>query len=145
MIVLRNKLFTGLDDGFEGKKGDIIRDRNLKKSDSYKNFGPWVVRLSDNAQDQYEDPESEFSEKDLNTIDSIIEELKTKPFSGSFKQHPLWEFRDKTHECVVWSSVINEKNRLNYLIFKKQNIIVVTNLIGHAVIDHEYAIRPKLN
>lgn len=144
MIILRNKLFTGWADGFGGKKSDIIRDRNLKKSDSYKNYGPWRVELCEVAQDQYEDPDSKFTEKDLNTIDAIIEEIKTKPFSGNYGQHPLWEFRDKTHECVVWSAVINEKDRLNYLIFKTQNFIQVTNLIGHTVIDKEYAVRPKI-
>lgn len=144
MIVLRDKLFTGLGDGFGGKRNDIIRDRTLKKLDSYKNFGPWEVELSDNAKLQYEDAEAEFTEKDLSIIDSILLELETKPFSGNYGQHPLWEFRDKTNECVVWSAVINEKNRLNYLIFKTQNYILVTNLIGHTVIDKDYAVRPKI-
>ena len=141
MIVLRNKFFVGLGDGFGGKKGDIVRTCFLKKSDSYKNFGPWEVDLSENARGEYR----EFEDiRDLDRIDKILEEIETHPFQGSVGQHPLWEFYDKVNECVVWSAIINKEDRLNYLIFKQQNYILVTNLVGHFVIDREYAIRPKI-
>lgn len=133
-----------MNDGFGGKKCDIIRDRSLKKSDSYKNFGPWEVDWSENAKMEYEDADSVFTDKDLDVIDKIAIELETKPFQGNYGQHPLWEFRDKSHECVVWSSVINKKNRLNYLIFKTQNYILITNLIGHSVLNMEYNVRPNI-
>lgn len=73
-----------------------------------------------------------------------MEELKTKPFQGNFEQHPLWEFYDADNECVVWSAKINKEDRLTYLIFKFQNIILVTNLIGHNVINLPYAKRPDI-
>lgn len=141
MIVLRNKLFVGLDDGFGGKKGDIVRTSFLRKSDSYKNNGPWVVDMSENAKDEYREFEDN---KDVDKIDKILKEIETRPFQGTVGQHPLWEFYDKKNECVIWSAVINREDRLNYLIFKQQNYILVTNLIGHFVIDREYAVRPKI-
>lgn len=143
MIVLRNKLFVGRDDGFEGKKGKIFRVSFLKKSDSYRNFGPWRVKLSDNALEELEDDEV-FSDRDIIKIRKIVKELETRPFQGSFGQHPLWEFDDKDRECTVWSAIIDEGNRLNYLVYKQQNYILVTNLIGHNVINIGYAKRPKI-
>jgi Txe/YoeB family toxin of Txe-Axe toxin-antitoxin module len=77
-------------------------------------------------------------------IREIIEELETKPYQGSYGQHPLWDYRDKTNECVVWSAEIDNENRINYLIFKYQNYILITNIGGHKVIDSEYSIRPKI-
>ena len=142
MIILRNKLFVGWNDGFEGMKGRIKRNPKLKKSDSYRNFGPWKVKLSDNADMEYQDPI--FSDKDLDRIDKILKELETKPFQGAYNQHPLWEFYDTENMCIIWSAEINKENRLNYLIFKQLNYILVTNLIGHFVIDTEYAKRPKI-
>jgi Txe/YoeB family toxin of Txe-Axe toxin-antitoxin module len=139
MIILRKKQFSG-DDGFGGKKGKILRTK-FRKLDSYKPFGPWEVHLTENAEDEY----MEFDVKDRNIISKILEKLKTKPYSGNYGQHPLWEFYDKDNECVVWSAKINDKDRLNYLIFKTQNYILVTNLIGHTIIENSYANRPKLS
>jgi Txe/YoeB family toxin of Txe-Axe toxin-antitoxin module len=136
MILIRNKHFS-LNDGFGGKKGQIIR--STIKLDSYKKFGPWKVELSENAYDNYQ----EFDMDGQKKIDKMLAELRTKPFQGSFGQHPLWNFKDKVDECVVWSAEINDKDRLNYLIFKSQNYILVTNLIGHEVINLGYAVRPK--
>jgi Txe/YoeB family toxin of Txe-Axe toxin-antitoxin module len=139
MIKFKRKIFS-LDDGFGGKKGKIVRSK-FRKSDSYKPFGPWKVELTDNAIDEL----SEFPEEDEVKIKKILEELKTKPYSGNYGQHPLWEFYDKDNECVVWSAKINDRDRLNYLIFKTQNYILVTNLIGHTIIENSYANRPKLS
>lgn len=138
MIEFRQKEFVGLQDGFGGKLGKI--KRSGKKSDSYKNFGPWKVSMSENAEDEYLD----LSKKDEETVDKIIEEIKTKPYQGNYKQHPLWEFYDADNECVVWSAKINDTDRLTYLIFKFQNIILVTNLVGHNVINLPYAQRPNI-
>lgn len=140
MIVLRNKLFVGLNDGFGGKKGRIKRNPRIRRTDSYKNFGPWIVKLSDNAEDEF----MELDKRDKERVKRILKELETKPFQGSCGQHPLWEFEDIDNECVVWSAIINEEDRLNYLIYKQQNYIEVINLIGHVVIDSKYAIRPKI-
>lgn len=125
------------------KKEKIKRNPRIKKSDSYKKFGPWKVKFSDNAKDELCD-DSVFSESDVSKIQKIVKELETKPFQGSFGQHPLWEFHDTNDECVIWSAEINKENRLNYLIFKQLNYILVTNLIGHYVVDTEYAKRPKI-
>ena len=65
--------------------------------------------------------------------------IKTKPFQGNYGQHPLWEFYDLKDECVVWSAEIDDENRMNYLIFKQINYILIINLIGHNVVDIEYA------
>ncbi len=135
MILSRQKLFVGLQDGFGGKKGRIKRTRIFKRSPSYKKFGPWDVDLSENAYDEYQ----EFDDKQQKKIDLMLAELRTKPFQGSFGQHPLWEFYDEDNECVVWSAEIDEENRMNYLIFKQTNTILITNLLGHNIIDIEYA------
>lgn len=137
MLIKREKQFIGLDDGFGGKKGHIIRSG--WKSDAFKKFGPWRVEMSENAKDQYEN--GDLTNKDINKVDLILKELETKPYQGKFGQHPLWNFKDKTDECIVWSAEINDKDRLNYLIFKSQNYILVTNLLGHEVIDLGYAKR----
>lgn len=68
-----------------------------------------------------------------------MEEIAIKPFQGLFGQHPLWEFYDIKNECVVWSAEIDSENRVNYLVFKGINYILVTNLLGHNIIDIEYA------
>lgn len=94
MILIREKRFIGLNDGFGGKKGQIKRLR--RKSDSYKKFGPWIVEMSENALDQY----PELNSEDQKKVDLILEELKTKPYQGSYGQHPLWDFVDTSHECV---------------------------------------------
>jgi Txe/YoeB family toxin of Txe-Axe toxin-antitoxin module len=135
MILLRQKQFTGRDDGFEGKKGDIKRSK-FRRSPSYKKFGPWEVRFSDNAEDEYKE---DLDEKQQRIVDKIMKELETKPFQGNYGQHPLWEFYDSMNECVVWSAEIDDENRLNYLIFKSINCILVINLVGHKVVDIEYA------
>ena len=133
MILSRQKLFGNLSDGFGGKKFDIKRSK-FRRSPSYKKFGPWTVRLSENAYDEYQDLDDESQEK----IDIMISELETKPFQGSYGQHPLWEFYDTTNECVVWSAEIDSENRMNYLIFKQTNDILISNLVGHNVINIEY-------
>ena len=141
MIILRNKSYGNIDDGFKGKKGDIKRVNALfRKSDSYKKDGPWEVEFSERADEEL----NEFSENLRKRIRAIKEELEHHPYEGNYGQHPLWEFYDTKNECVVWSAEINEKNRLNYLIFKQQNYILVTNLIGHNVIDIRYNNRPKI-
>ena len=94
--------------------------------------------MSENALDQYPDLDT----KDQNKVDLILKELEIKPYQGSYGQHPLWDFIDRAHECVIWSAEINDEDRLNYLIFTRQNYILVTNLIGHEVINIEYAKRP---
>lgn len=141
MILLRNKLFVGLGDGFGGKKGKIKRNPKIRRTDSYKNWGPWIVKLSDNADEEF----LELEKKDKEKVLKILKELETKPYQGNYGQHPLWEYDDTVdYDCVVWSAIINDEDRLNYLIFKTQNQIQVTNLIGHTVIDMKYAIRPKI-
>jgi Txe/YoeB family toxin of Txe-Axe toxin-antitoxin module len=138
MIEFRQKEFVGLQDGFGGKLGRI--KRSGKKSDSYKNFGPWEVSLCDSAKDEY----MELNDKDMDRVDKIMKEIETKPYQGNYEQHSLWEFYDADNECVVWSAKINNKDRLTYLIFKFQNIILVTNLVGHNVINIPYAERPNI-
>ncbi len=135
MILGRQKLFVGLQDGFSGKKGKIKRTRIFKRSSSYKKFGPWEISLSENACDEYQ----ELDDKQQKIVDSILKELETKPFQGNYGQHPLWEFYDEDNECVIWSAEIDSENRVNYLIFKSINYILVTNLLGHSIIDIEYA------
>ena len=139
MIVKRQKIFGNLQDGFGGKKNDIVWC-GRHRSSAYNNFGPWIVELSDNADDEY----TGLDDKSAKKVTNIIEELKTKPYQGSYGQHPLWDFRDKNNECVVWSSEIDKENRLNYLIFRYQNYILVTNIGGHRVINHDYAIKQEL-
>lgn len=134
MKLSRQKLFANLNDGFGGKKGDIKRSK-FRRSPSYKKFGPWKVELSENATEEFQ----EFSLEDRQKIQKIVEEIATKPFQGNYGQHPLWEFYDTENECVVWSAEIDSENRVNYLIFKSINYILVTNLIGHNIIDIEYA------
>lgn len=66
MIEFRQKEFVGLQDGFGGKLGRI--KRSGKKSDSYKNFGPWEVSLCDSAKDEY----MELNDKDMDRVDKIM-------------------------------------------------------------------------
>lgn len=139
MILLRQKLFIGLEDGFGGKKGRIFRSKLFKKSDAFEKFGPWIVELSENADNDI----IELDDKDTRKVQDILEELKTKPYQGNYGQHPLWEFYDKDNECVIWSAEINLKDRITYLIFKTHNYILITNIGGHKVIDMEYAVQPK--
>jgi len=91
--------------------------------------------LSENACDEYQ----ELDDKQQKIVDSILKELETKPFQGNYGQHPLWEFYDEDNECVIWSAEIDSENRVNYLIFKSINYILVTNLLGHSIIEIEYA------
>ena len=135
MIVLRQKEFIGLDDGFGGAKGQVIRVG--KKSDAYKKFGPWKIKVEEVAEDDY----SLLSLENRNKVDRILEELKTKPFQGNCGQHPLFEWAIKGQPCVVWSAEINEKDRITYLIYKFQNYISVINIGGHKIADQGYAIR----
>lgn len=134
MILGRQKLFGNREDRFEGKKGEIRRSK-FRRSPSYKKFGPWTVKLSENAYDEYLDLDDDSQAK----VDKMMEELKTKPFQGNYGQHPLWEFYDVMNECIVWSAEIDNENRMNYLIFKNTNDVVIINLIGHNVVDIEYA------
>lgn len=138
MIEFRQKEFIGLQDGYGGKLGKI--KKSGKKSDSYKNFGPWEVRFCEAADDEF----LELEDKDANTVREIKKHLEKNPFFGKYGQHPLWEFYDEDNECVVWSAKINDKDRLTYLIFKFQNIVLITNLIGHNVINLPYAQRPNI-
>lgn len=140
MIILRNKQFAASydPDGFGGKSGRIVLVGKLfRKSVTYNKLGPWRVELTENADNELREPDH-WTNADIIKIDKIIEEIKLKPYQGSLGQHPLWNFRDKDNECVIWSAEINKEDRLNYLIFKQQNYILVTNLIGHNVIDINY-------
>lgn len=139
MIVKRQKCFIGLDDGFAGLKGLIYRVG--KKSDAYKKFGPWEVVMTDNAIDEY----NELDKTNRDIVDNILKELETKPFQGNYGQHPLWEWGVKQQDCVLWSAEVNDKDRVTYAIYKFQNQIRVTNVIGHMIVDREYALRPELN
>lgn len=144
MIVLRNKKFSQFDsDNFGGLKARLRRNRNLKPLGKYEHQGPWTVKLSENAEDEFNDEEY-WSASDLNKVSKILKEIETRPYQGSFEQHPLWEFYDNLNEFVIWSAKINEEDRLNYVIFKKQNYILVINLMGHHVMDVSYANRPKI-
>lgn len=144
MILLRRKHFTGLNDGFGGIKGRIFKTKFQKPLKGHtEHQGPWKVELAENAEEELLDIDY-FSEKDLDKIEKILKEIETKPYQGSFEQHPLWEFYDRFNEFVVWSAKINEEDRLNYVIFKQQNYILVINLMGHHVIDMSYANRPKI-
>ena len=77
-------------------------------------------------------------------IRDILSELETKPYQGSYGQHPLWEFYDKDHLNVIWSAEINDKDRITYVISTSLNCITVTNIGGHKVLDMSYAVRPSL-
>lgn len=141
MKIFRQKLFVGLEDGFGGKLGRIKRI-GIRRSDSYKPYGPWIVNYSDNAQNELEDIEY-FSREDLIKIQSIVNEIRTKPYQGKFDQHPLWEFVDLDHNSVVWSAKINEKDRLVYLIFTGEDKILILNLKGHTVTNLGYSLSSK--
>jgi Txe/YoeB family toxin of Txe-Axe toxin-antitoxin module len=131
---------------FKGFLGRIKRDVLLKLSDSYKPFGPWEIDWCDEAVEQYEcdDDDEMFSNKDLDRIDCIAKEIAKHPYEGNYGQHPLFSYYDKDKEFVVWSAIINEKDRFVYLISKTHNYILITNLKGHHILDMSYAVRPKL-
>lgn len=136
------KEFGDRNDGFGGKKGEILRSRFFKKSDSYKKFGPWKIEMSDLAKDEIVDLKME-SESTYKKLSNLIKDLEIHPYQGSYGQHPLWEFYDKENECVVWSAELTNEDRVTYLIFKQQNYILITNILGHFVIENKYAVRPN--
>ena len=139
IIRQRQKLYGDLNDGFKGKKKDILRSRLFRKSDSYKKFGPWTVEFSELSLDDMEDLDSATYSK----LEKIVKDLEIHPYQGSYGQHPLWEFYDKENECVVWSAELTNEDRVTYLIFKQQNYILITNILGHFVIENKYAVRPN--
>ena len=103
MILGRQKLFGNREDRFEGKKGEIRRSK-FRRSPSYKKFGPWTVKLSENAYDEYLDLDDDSQAK----VDKMMEELKTKPFQGNYGQHPLWEFYKLIKKTNKLQKLINE-------------------------------------
>lgn len=111
-----------------------IKRSGIRISSQFKKFGPWKVDFFDEFDDNY----AELSERDQKKVDMMIKQLKIKPYQGTFGQHPLWEFYDQDNECVIWSAEINPKDRLNYLIFKKDNTIKIINLLGHSVLGMNY-------
>lgn len=142
MIEFRQKEFVGLQDGFGGKKGLIKRVGIRRNQSSYKNFGPWTVTWGGNALDDYSNEDDYFTPQDLNKIAEIEKWISKHPYeenSNKYGQHPLWEFIDTSHEAVIWSAKINDKDRLNYLIFKNTNQIIIINCRGHNVIDMSYS------
>ena len=139
MITFKQKEYGNLEDGFGGKKSDILRSRLFKKSDSYKKFGPWKIENSERADEEL----NELSDSLLSKFKKLVKDLETHPYQGSYGQHPLWEFYDKENECVVWSAELTNEDRVTYLIFKQQNYILITNILGHFVIENKYAVRPN--
>lgn len=137
MIIFRQKAFGNLQDGYGGKKADIywLGVKSGGRSATHKNLGPWTVAWGEIAEEEYLDLEDQSK---VNRIKKIVEDLKYHPYQGKYSQHPLWDFLDRTHECVVWSAKINEKDRLNYLIFKYSNYILITNISKHKVIGYTY-------
>lgn len=62
MIKFKQKEFVGLQDGHGGKLGSI--KRSGKKSDAYKNFGPWEVSLCEMAEDEF----AELDDRNAGTV-----------------------------------------------------------------------------
>lgn len=137
MLIFRQKLFFG-NDGYGGVKGRI--KPAAKRSDSYRKFGPWEVRLCEFAADEYKN----LDEEDVKTVDNIIKRISVNPFWGKYGQHPLWDYYDSMNEFVIWSAEINNEDRMTYFISKLQNIILITNLVGHFIVDRPYANRPNI-